>query len=115
MDLDNQRVIKQLADENGPSEIVVVLGATNIESVKITAETLTESGPSFVGPLVGVQLGLQVYHILEPAIKAIIPKALYEEKLAMTEMITDVEAIQKVLQRIRDKSGIVESDKLERS
>ena len=101
MDMDNQKTIKRLADEHGAENLVVVLGATDVESAEITAETLTIGDPSFSGPLAGVQLGLQVYHIMEPAIKAMIPEDLYQEKLAMQEMLVDTEALQEALQKLR--------------
>jgi betaine reductase len=112
MDLENQRVIKRLAEENGAENLMVVLGATDIEGVEISAETLTAGDPSFAGPLAGVQLGLQVHHILEPEIKATIPPDLYEDKMAMTEMVVDVDAIQRSLQKIRGNAGKTDSDDL---
>ena len=34
------------------------------------AETVTAGDPTFAGPLTGVQLGLTVYHVCEPEMKA---------------------------------------------
>lgn len=107
--MENQTTIKRLAEEYGSENLVVVLGATDVEGVEISAETLTIGDPSFSGPLAGVQLGLRVYHILEPVIKAMIPEDLYQEKLAMQEMLIDTEALQKSLQKIREKSKAANS------
>jgi betaine reductase len=104
MDMENQKTIKRLAEENGSDNLMVVLGATDLEGVEISAETLTVGDPSFSGPLTGVQLGLQVYHILEPDIKKCFPEDMYEEKLAMMEMIVDTEAIQNALSKIRENT-----------
>ena len=71
--MENQAAIKRLAEENGADNLVVVLGATDIEGAEITAETVTLGDPSFAGPLGGVSLGLPVYHILEPDVKKAIP------------------------------------------
>lgn len=105
--MENQKTIKKLAEEHGSENLVVVLGATDVEGLEISAETLTLGDPSFSGPLTGVQLGLHVYHIMEPEIKSLFPQDLYQEKLGMMEMIVDSEAIQKALSAIRDKADAV--------
>lgn len=109
MDMENQKTIKKLADEHGSERLVVVLGATDVEGLEISAETLTLGDPSFSGPLTGVQLGLQVYHIMEPEIKSLFPQDLYQEKLGMMEMIVDSEAIQKALGKIREEAKALNS------
>jgi hypothetical protein len=105
MDMENQGNIRQLVDRYGPENVVVVLGSTDVEGVEMSAETLTVGDPSFSGPLGGVQLGLRVYHILEPEVKAMIPPDLYEEKLGMVEMISDVDRIQAALRKMRENFG----------
>ena len=69
MDPENQDRIKGLVDEHGADDLVVVLGAADLESLEVTAETVTVGDPAYVGPLAGVQLGLPVVHILEEDIK----------------------------------------------
>jgi betaine reductase len=103
MDMENQAAIKRLAEENGADNLVVVLGATDLEGAEITAETVTLGDPSFAGPLGGVSLGLPVYHILEPDVKKAIPADVYEEQAGFMEMVVDTEAIGKKLKGIRDK------------
>ena len=55
------------------------------------AETVSTGDPTFAGPLAGVQLGLKAYHIVE--LKDEIDPAVYEEQIAMMEMVLDVDAI----------------------
>ena len=56
MDLENQKRIKDYADQYGPENIVVVLGAAEGEAAGLAAETVTAGDPTFAGPLAGVQL-----------------------------------------------------------
>ncbi len=110
MDAENQSLIKRLADEYGADRLVVVLGAADVEGVEISAETLTTGDPSFVGPLANVQLGLKVYHILEPELKECIPQEVFREKLGIFELTTEVERLGRALSRIRDTlDGLVKS------
>jgi len=104
MDMENQAAIKRLAEENGADNLVVVLGATDIEGAEITAETVTLGDPSFAGPLGGVSLRLPVYHILEPEVKEAIPVDVYQEQAGFMEMVADTEAIGKKFKEIRDKA-----------
>lgn len=102
--MENQAAIKRLAEENGADNLVVVLGATDLEGSEITAETVTLGDPSFAGPLGGVSLGLPVYHILEPEVKEAIPADVYEQQAAFMEMVADTEAIGKKFKEIREKA-----------
>ncbi len=102
--MENQAAIKRLADENGADNLVVVLGATDLEGAEITAETVTLGDPSFAGPLGGVSLGLPVYHILEPEVKEAIPADVYEQQAGFMEMVADTEAIGKKFKEIREKA-----------
>jgi betaine reductase len=104
MDMENQAAIKRLAEESGADNLVVVLGATDIEGAEITAETVTLGDPSFAGPLGGVSLGLPVYHILEPDVKEAIPADVYEEQAGFMEMVADTGAIGKKFKEIREKA-----------
>jgi len=102
--MENQAAIKRLAEENGVENLVVVLGATDVEGAEITAETVTLGDPSFAGPLGGVSLGLPVYHILEPEVKEAIPADVYEEQAGFMEMVADIEAIGRKFKEIREKA-----------
>lgn len=79
MDLENQKRVKDFADQYGPENIVVMLGAAESEASGLAAETVTAGDPTFAGPLTNVQLGLKVYHICEPEIKAEVNADVYDE------------------------------------
>ena len=58
MDLENQKRVKEFAEEYGPENVVVIVGAAEGEAAGLAAETVTAGDPTFAGPLRGVQLGL---------------------------------------------------------
>ena len=101
MDAENQTKIIRLAEEYGREHLIVVLGAADVEGAEISAETLISGDPSFAGPLAGVQLGLQVYHILEPELKQYIPEDVYQEKLGIFEIAVDTQQIGESLAKLR--------------
>ncbi len=103
MDLENQKRVKDLADQYGPENIVVVLGAAEGEAAGLAAETVTAGDPTFAGPLTGVQLGLTVYHICEPEIKNEVDPAVYDEQVGMMEMVMDVDDIISEMSSIRNE------------
>ena len=107
MDPETQANIKKIAesDSNARQQIVVVLGASDIEGAEISAETVTFGDPSFAGPLAGVPLGLPVYHILEPELRTSIPEDIYEDSLGIWAMAADVEEIGTRFRAIRDKAA----------
>ena len=69
MDLENQKRVKELSEQYGAENVVIVLGAAESEAAGLAAETVTAGDPTFAGPLTGVSLGLRVYHICEAEIK----------------------------------------------
>jgi glycine reductase len=93
MDPENQDRIKGLVDEHGADDLVVVLGAADLESLEVAAETVTLGDPAYVGPLAGVQLGLPVVHILEEDVKEQADPAVYDEQVGLLEMTLDVEHV----------------------
>ncbi len=105
MDPESQGNIKRIAESEGnvKEEIIVVLGASDIEGAEISAETVTFGDPSFTGPLAGVPLGLPVYHILEPELREAIPAEVYEENVGIWMMAADTEEIGKRFRAIREK------------
>jgi glycine reductase len=106
MDAENQSLMRRLVAEHGKDNLVVVLGAADPEGVEISAETLTVGDPSFAGPLAGVSLGLQVYHILEPELRKLIPEDIYKEKLGIFELTMDTERLGVSLAKIRQQSAL---------
>ena len=103
MDLENQKRVKEFAEEYGAENLVVVLGAAEGEAAGLAAETVTLGDPTFAGPLTGVQLGLTVYHVCEPEMKEEFDEAVYDEQLSMMEMVLDVDDIISEMQAIRDQ------------
>ena len=103
MDLENQKRVKEYAEQFGPENIVVLLGAAEGEAAGLAAETVTEGDLTFAGPLAGVSLGLKVYHICEPEIKAEIDEAVYDEQISMMEMVLDVDDIVNEMTAIREQ------------
>lgn len=103
MDLENQKRVKDFADQYGPENIVVILGAAEGEAAGLAAETVTAGDPTFAGPLAGVQLGLSVFHICEDEIKSEVDAGVYDEQISMMEMVLDVDDIVKEMSAIRDE------------
>ena len=103
MDLENQKRVKDFAEQYGPENIVVLLGASEAEAAGLAAETVTAGDPTFAGPLTGVSLGLSVYHVCEPEIKELIDPAVYEEQISMMEMVLDVDEIVSEMSSIREQ------------
>ena len=103
MDLENQKRVKEFAEEYGAENLVVVLGAAEGEAAGLAAETVTLGDPTFAGPLTGVQLGLTVYHVCEPEIKEEFDEAVYDEQVGMMEMVLDVDDIVDEMSAIRNE------------
>ena len=105
MDLQNQQRIKEAAEKYGPEELIVVIGASDAEGAGIYAETVTAGDPTFAGSLAGVQLGLPVYHILDPLIKAEADQTVWEEQISMMEMVLDTEKLAGAVKKMREQNG----------
>lgn len=107
MDPENQTQIKNIADNAdnaaGNGNIIVMLGASDIEGALISAETVTLGDPSFSGPLAGVSLRLPVYHILEPEVREAIPPDVYEENVGIWALTIDQEMIGREFKAVREK------------
>ena len=103
MDLENQRRVKELTEQYGADNVVVLLGAAEGEAAGLAAETVTLGDPTYAGPLAGVSLGLSVYHICEPEIKAEVDEAVYDEQISMMEMVLDVDDIINEMNAIREQ------------
>ena len=103
MDLENQKRVKELAEQYGPENIVVLLGAAEGEASGLAAETVTNGDPTYAGPLTGVSLGLKVYHVCEPEIKDEVDPAVYDEQVSMMEMVLDVDEIIGEMTSIREQ------------
>jgi len=104
MDPENQEQIKKIAEETSNENLMVVLGASDIEGAEIAAETVTEGDPGFAGPLAGVSLKLPVYHILEPEVRAAIPEEIYEQEVGIVSIVVDTKEVGKKFKAIRASS-----------
>ena len=91
MDLENQKRVKDFAEQYGAENVVVILGAAEGEAAGLA------------GPLAGVQLGLTVYHICEDEIKAEVDPGVYDDQISMMEMVMDVDDIHNEMSSIRDE------------
>ncbi len=101
MNFENQGIIKRLADQYGPDNLMVVLGNADTKGIQVFAQTVTEGDPSYAGPLAGVSLQIPVYHVLEPDLVTLIPDELREKKLKVSSLVIDVEPIQSLLESTR--------------
>ena len=101
MDLENQKRVKELTEQYGAENVVVLLGAAEGEASGLAAETVTNGDPTFAGPLTGVSLGLKVYHVCEPEVKEEFDAAIYDEQVSMMEMVLDVDDIVNEMSSIR--------------
>ena len=105
MDLQNQKRVQETAEKYPAEDILVVLGTSDPEGASIYAETVTAGDPTFAGPLAGVSLGLPVYHILDPILKAEADPAAWEDQISMMEMIMDSDALAKSVAEMREQHG----------
>ena len=102
--MESQAQIKKLVEQEGKNDMIVVLGASDIEGAEIAAETLTVGDPSYAGPLAGVSLGLPIYHILEPEVKSAIPEDVYDRAAGLVSMIVDTEEVARKFKAIRENT-----------
>jgi glycine reductase len=103
MDLENQKRVKDASDKFGAENLVVLLGAAEAEAAGLAAETVTAGDPTFAGPLAGVDLGLSVYHVVEPEMKELFDDEVYEDQVGMMEMVLEVDEIAGEMKEIRDE------------
>lgn len=101
--MENQKRVKEFAEQYGQDNVVVVLGASEGEAAGLAAETVTLGDPTFAGPLAGVSLKLAVYHICEPQMKEEVDSNVYDEQISMMEMVLDVDDIVSEMTSIRDQ------------
>ena len=101
MDLENQKRVKEFAEQYGPENLVVLLGAAEGEAAGIAAETVTAGDPTFAGPLTEVSLGLLTYHVCEEEVKAEFDEVVYDEQVSMMEMVLEIDEIAEEMSAIR--------------
>lgn len=101
MDLENQKRVKDAADQYGAENVMVVIGAAEAEAAGLAAETVTVGDPTFAGPLAGVALNLAVYHIFEPEVKNEVDADVFDEQVGMMEMVLNVDEIVEEMNAVR--------------
>lgn len=101
MDPDNQELIKRIVEERGREGIVVILGATDAESVEVAAETVRVGDPAWVGPLAGVQLGLPVLHVFEDEVKEQCDPDVYQSEIGFFALTLGVDEVVAAMRRAR--------------
>ena len=101
--MENQKRVKELTEKYGAENMIVLIGGAEAEAAGLAAETVTAGDPTFAGPLAGVQLGLRVYHAVEPEFKESVDSNVYEEQIGMMEMVLDVDEIINEVKSIRDE------------
>ena len=90
-----------MAEEHRAEDVVVLLGTPTADASRLYAMTVTQGDPSWAGALAGVALGLPVYHVAEPDVKAEIPPPTWDEHVALMEMAMDVGAITQAVAEVR--------------
>ena len=99
-----QQEVKDLVGKHGADNLLIVLGINQLSTIEIMARTFKSGDPSFAGPLAGVALGLESYHILE--LKEHIPADVWDQEMGMYELELEDEAkenIMKTMQEIRQE------------
>ena len=84
------------------------MGTPTADSSKLYALTVTEGDPTWAGALAGDPLGLPVYHIIEPVIKAAVDSGVYEAEVGMAEIVLEeeAEAIVAAVREVRDRAAL---------
>src|ERR1700738_4944968 len=105
MDLQSQEAILRLAQANDPTALLVLLGAPDPEAAEISAETVIVGDPAYAGALAGAQLGLDVYHVLDDAVKADVPEDVWEEQIGLMADVLDADALSAAVRAMRTAAG----------
>jgi len=101
MDLQSQEAILRLAETHGRDHVVVILGAPDPEAAEISAETVRLGDPAYAGALAGVQLGLDVYHVLDDEVKAAVPPDVWDAQIGIMADILETDALNAAVAAIR--------------
>ena len=95
MDLENQRRVKEAAENFGAENVVVLIGAAEGEAAGLAAETVTNGDPTYAGPLTNEQ----------PEFKEVVDSDVFEEQIGMMEMVLDVDDIIEEVSEMRNQYG----------
>lgn len=105
MDLQSQEAIARLAETHGAENLVVILGAPDVESAEIAAETVVLGDPAYAGALAEVQLGLDVFHILEDDLRRMLPADVYEDQVGVMADVLDAAELAAAVAGIRAQAA----------
>src|SRR5918912_4428614 len=103
MDLQSQEAIARLAKEHDPADLIVLLGAPDPEAAEIAAETVVVGDPAYAGALAEAQLGLDVYHVLDDAVKADVPDDVWDDQIGVMADILEADALVSAVAAMREK------------
>ena len=103
MDLESQEAISRLAEEHDRSELLVLIGAPDPEAAEITAETVRLGDPAYAGALAGVQLGLDVYHILEEPVREDVPEDVWEDQIGVSADVLEADELAEAVAKMREQ------------
>src|SRR2546421_9301047 len=103
MDLQSQEAIARLAATHGTADLLVLLGAPDPEAAEIAAETVVLGDPAYPGALAEAQLGLDVFHVLDDAVRAEIPDDVWEDQIGVMADILETDALVAAVAAMRDK------------
>ena len=79
---------------------MLVFGLNQPFSLRIMATTFRDGDPSFAGPLGGIALGLNSFHIFE--LKDEIPDDVWEKEMAFKELEVGDDLIEEVCKTMRE-------------
>ena len=85
----------------GTDDLVVILGSPDPDSAKLYGDTVVSGDPTYAGPLAEVQLGLDVYHVLEDEFRSAVPDDVYEDQIGIMADVLDGDAIASTMKEIR--------------
>ena|ERR1700722_6322546 len=105
MDLQSQEAISRLAQASDPKSLLVLIGAPDPEAAEISAETVILGDPAYAGALAGAQLGLDVYHVLDDAVKADVPDDVWEEQIGLMADVLDADALSAAVRSMWQDKG----------
>ena len=91
--------MKKLAEKYGTDNLIVVLGINQLSTIEIMTRTFKSGDPSYAGPLAGVILGLDSYHILE--LKEQIPTDVWKQEMGMYELEIEEEVQESILKTMK--------------
>ncbi|MCI5209631.1 MAG: hypothetical protein D3910_12755 [Candidatus Electrothrix sp. ATG2] len=82
--------MKNLTEQYGAENLLIVFGINQPATLRIMAQTFKSGDPGFAGPLAGVALNVESWHVLE--LQAHIPTETWAEEMAMYELEIEDEA-----------------------